>query len=449
MGKLIIDCLILIFNELQKENKSLYSCLLVNKEWCHLVVPILWEKCQDFSICDNSKEKLSNTILSCLPTSSKQLLLENNIRLPQTILSKPLTFNYVSFCKFISYKIIINIKNMVFKEKTLRKCNYSKEGNLLEQEIYKLFISQCKNIKRLKWINCHPLSLFPGALTCFSQLYSLALSLSLVNSNDLFEMAHICKHLNQLTVYGCSQDVPGLISLINAQRNLKSVSLSFNIIKKGNCEELSKVLAKKGCTIDNLTLYNSVGAIPHSFLTSFVNLKNLTIRHDYESDEKEIKELQKYLSISKFPNFETLDFDSYSPYFKELAMLIEETKGNITYISITTFNKSAENTGMLIKAIANNCPNINYLTTYLGPEDLIYVKSLLINCENLTNLCFKSLNSNYNIGDELLDILTKFSPKGLCNIRISGEWEYSIDAFKKFFESFRERKLLCFNIIDN
>src|SRR4051812_12989838 len=101
MEKLNIDCLILIFNELRADNKSLYSCLLVNKEWCHLVVPILWEKYPTFFYCNKSKEKLSNVILSYLSSSSKQLLFENDINLPSTILSKPLTFDYISFCKFL------------------------------------------------------------------------------------------------------------------------------------------------------------------------------------------------------------------------------------------------------------------------------------------------------------------------------------------------------------
>ena len=44
--------------------------------------------------------------------------------------------------------------------------------NILTQEIYKLFVSQCKNIEELRWRTLQSLSLFPGALTCFSQLYS-------------------------------------------------------------------------------------------------------------------------------------------------------------------------------------------------------------------------------------------------------------------------------------
>jgi hypothetical protein len=149
MEKLNIDCLILIFNELRADNKSLYSRLLVNKEWCHLIVPILWEK---YPCYFNHEEKFSNTILSCLPTSSKQLLFDNDIELPLTILSKSPTFNYVSFCKFLSASTINIIINMVFKKKFLNKVtNYSKKRNLLEQEIYKLFINQCKNIKEFGW----------------------------------------------------------------------------------------------------------------------------------------------------------------------------------------------------------------------------------------------------------------------------------------------------------
>ena len=58
--------------------------------------------------------------------------------------------------------------------------------------------------------------------------------------------------------------------------------------------------------------------------------------------------------------------------------------------------------GMLIKAIANNCPNIKVLYTYLIPNDFIHIKSLLINCKALERIQFSILdffaNENENIG---------------------------------------------------
>src|SRR5436305_14563579 len=94
MNKLNIDCIILIFD--QADKNSLYSCLLVNKEWCNIVVPILWKKFSCYIMIDekssqSSEKKFFNTIFSCLPFYSKQLLSNNGIKLPSEILvSSPL-----------------------------------------------------------------------------------------------------------------------------------------------------------------------------------------------------------------------------------------------------------------------------------------------------------------------------------------------------------------------
>ncbi|GBB99218.1 hypothetical protein RclHR1_03450013 [Rhizophagus clarus] len=457
MEKLNVDCLVLIFNILRVNKRSLYSCLLINREWCRLVVPTLWDNYPYFFKCEKSREKLSNIILSHLSPSSKQLLFDNNIILPQTILSKPLTFNYISFYKTLDKRIIDYIVYFVLNEKTkinyYDNCyNYSKERNLLEQEVYKLLISQCKSIKILEWESSQPLLSFSGAQTCFSRLYNLTVDLNFVSSDDLYEIAQICKYLNRLYVKNISQDILGLTLLIEAQKNLKDVSFNFNSVdkKKMICEELSKALARKGCAIDSLSLFNSVGYIPYPFLISLVNLKRLHIRCydcDNEDVDKDIKELKQYLTTSKFPHPNFLSFNKLS-CFKELALLIERTNGNIIHLNVDTSDKSAENTGMLIKAIADNCPKIKYLTTCLGPKDLIYVKPLLLNCNDLIFLKFRSLNRNYDIGDELLDILTKFSPKSLTMITLSEDWKYSVDAFESFFESYRgQEESLYFNLL--
>ena len=68
MEKLNVDCLNLIFNELQADEASLYSCLLVNKEWCSVVAPILWKEHSTFGVWYygiESSEKFYSTILSC------------------------------------------------------------------------------------------------------------------------------------------------------------------------------------------------------------------------------------------------------------------------------------------------------------------------------------------------------------------------------------------------
>ncbi|GBC52506.1 uncharacterized protein OCT59_028839 [Rhizophagus irregularis] len=94
--------------------------------------------------------------------------------------------------------------------------------NLMKQEIYKLFISQCKNVKYLYWETCQPLTLFPRASIFFSQLYKLDIDIGYVNSDALYELAQICKDLNTLSIKSCSRNNPELFYLIDAQRNLKN-----------------------------------------------------------------------------------------------------------------------------------------------------------------------------------------------------------------------------------
>ncbi|GET03563.1 hypothetical protein GLOIN_2v1592804 [Rhizophagus clarus] len=437
-----VDCLLFIFDELL-DKKSLRSCLLVNREWCSLVAPILWKLYSWYNIEKSIVfNKTINTILSCLPISSKQILSDNNIKLPSTILLKPPLFNYISFCEFPSSEVINKITGFV-----LGNFNSDDKINCFEREIYKLFIGRITNVKELIWQTSQPISSFPGASTCFSQLNNLTIDLNYVDSKALFVMSQICKTLDFLEILHCSHDLPGLISLIDAQRNLKKVHL---YTRRGTCKELSKALARKGNTINVLYL-NLISNIPPSFLISLVNLTHIAIYNDENNEftDSEINKFQQYLSISEFPNLQSLSVIGLS-CFKELAMLIEKTNGNISRIHIDTTNRFAQNTGMLIKAIVKSCPIIKKLTTYLEPKDFIHVKSLLIKCRHLEEIVFDNLNIFVNdIGDELFDILTKYSPMSLIDISISSVWKCSIDVFELFFESCRERTLLNFNIIYN
>ncbi|PKB98977.1 hypothetical protein RhiirA5_430487 [Rhizophagus irregularis] len=304
--------------------------------------------------------------------------------------------------------------------------------NLMKQEIYKLFISQCKNVKYLYWETCQPLTLFPRASIFFSQLYKLDIDIGYVNSDALYELAQICKDLNTLSIKSCSQEFKKLI-------------LDTKVDEKTG-KELSKALARNRTTINNLHL-SSIDNIVLSPLTILVNLKKLTIFH-WEN-------YKKVQAIYEVTNLQQLTFMyGHLSNFKEVSLLIEKTMGNISKIDICSINKTAKEAGILIKAIADNCPKINYLRTYIGSKDFIHVKTLLLNCRFLKTIDLKSLDffineNDNNIGDELLNIFISFSPKSLDEIIISGLWKYSIDAFNRFFENFREWPLYHFGINDS
>ncbi|CAG8485737.1 25430_t:CDS:2 [Dentiscutata erythropus] len=103
------DVLCQIFQNLS-DQKSLYSCLLVNRLWCATSVEYLWSKpfrfiytC-NFLSCTCHKEsrisrssKLIEIYLSCLTEKEKILLLENGIKLP---FESPL-FDYAAFIRYL------------------------------------------------------------------------------------------------------------------------------------------------------------------------------------------------------------------------------------------------------------------------------------------------------------------------------------------------------------
>jgi hypothetical protein len=104
--RLPIDCLNEIFECLEDDKITLYSCLLVNQFWCEISVRILWRNY--LGLNNKQRLKILHTLISCLPKDSKELICENeNIILVPNL---PL-FNYPSFCKVLSIgEIIIMIK---------------------------------------------------------------------------------------------------------------------------------------------------------------------------------------------------------------------------------------------------------------------------------------------------------------------------------------------------
>ncbi|GBC52486.2 hypothetical protein GLOIN_2v1880756 [Rhizophagus irregularis DAOM 181602=DAOM 197198] len=279
--------------------------------------------------------------------------------------------------KEINFDCLIHIINELRNDKkTLYTCLLI--NKIWKQEIYKLFVNNCKDIKNLIWKTYQPLSLFPGAINCFSKLYSLSIDPDNINSNSIYEMSKICKNLNILSIYNCSKDHHGLISLIDVQKNLEKLNIYHNDInKKGNCQELSKALARKGDTINeiHLDLFNN---IPSSFMISLNNLKRIDIfNQDIREEEININEFQQYLAISKFPKLEFFNVKGLL-CFKEFSLLIKGTRGNLSHllIDIKTDEFIIKNTGI---------------------ED----------------------------------------------------WGYSIDALERFFQSFKEKNLISFNIIHN
>ncbi|PKY58755.1 hypothetical protein RhiirA4_480923 [Rhizophagus irregularis] len=283
-------------------------------------VQILWEKPYEFLLNHRSLKKayhirnyeilqfikFYNTIIDLLPTSSKQLLIENNvISISTPFLNKPL-FNYISFSSEISPNLI-NEMGLGLIEESICSNEYQEKYKILEQEYYKLFINNCKNITNFRWNTSLPLYQYPGASTCFSQLRTLGITCnqSLI-SDKLLGMAQICQDIENLELWYYDRDAPGLIKFIDNQKNLQSLHLHNSIKGERKSIQLSETIEKKAVTLKRFSLENVLLSL--KFLPSLINLEQLKLRFENYCYLSE-KDWKKKLDICL--NFEEDDGDDH------------------------------------------------------------------------------------------------------------------------------------------
>ncbi|PKC62589.1 hypothetical protein RhiirA1_521455 [Rhizophagus irregularis] len=146
MSKLIPDIFALIIKELDNDYNTLFRCLLVNKLWCKLTIPILWKDCLSHNSKPISHEKnisLIKILFSFLSEESKNLLIMNEINLSFIQTQTPL-FNYISYCKsIITFDVTEVIKNCF--ESPLSQ----NQKNIIDEEFYDMVFDKCSYLNRL------------------------------------------------------------------------------------------------------------------------------------------------------------------------------------------------------------------------------------------------------------------------------------------------------------
>src|SRR2546423_12805647 len=140
MSKLNKDTLFLIFEELQDDSKSLFSCLMDNRIWCETAIPVLWRYPWRYNINYSNKSYLYAIFISYLHNDIKEFLTSEGIQL-LSISYQPLLFDYLSFCRSIN----VNIMSRIIS--TGASSDY--DQFLLQQEFYNILMRKCPELKHL------------------------------------------------------------------------------------------------------------------------------------------------------------------------------------------------------------------------------------------------------------------------------------------------------------
>ncbi|CAB4400635.1 unnamed protein product [Rhizophagus irregularis] len=441
------DCFSEIFKYFENDKVTLRSCLLVNRFWCELSVKILWRNIWSFIHRSDIQLKIFNTLISCLPNESKQLLSKNGIFISTSSTWKSSLFNYASFCKVLSIHEIDQmikrvLENHQFAITSPQSLDYNKY--LLSQEILKMFMNEISSLKSLEYYSERSKNeniMFvhlSETKNCLKDLTKLKCS-SDIYSEFFFQLSQICHNIQSLTIEFKDIISNGLIDLISLQNNLKNVTLKSE--DKDGTEIIVSSLTKFSSSLTKLKIKGYY--IPLSFIAMFTNLQELVLS----------------LELSGFYDFNQLQYVNF-PQLKVLKFLDEypEVEVMIKFLEINGKNLNElymhNNDKILNLIIAKFCPNLKSLFTIFMDDEIENLKLILNNCQYLESI--KIWCGDYYLNEkDFLEVFAKYSPKNFYKLEIFYAYKVSLevpsDDLENFFLSWKSRipqKPLSLIIID-
>ena len=278
----------------------------------------------------------------------------------------------------------------------------------------------------------------PGAEHCFSELKFLQCDIGDESKNDLERLVKISKSVKTLELIKITSMTPdgqynsGIIKLIEAQKNLNDVKFDQQIDEAFH-KALEESLIKHADTVKYLQI--SLRPITR-VLSCLVNLISLNLCLIYTNRDLNWSHLENaHLHVLKILKAKWVPT-------KSLASLIENTKGQLSEISIS--NVYSQNSQRIIQSIYRNCPNLIYLRFRLIFDDsnISEFEKLLINCQCLNGLFIVTFGLFNKSGlENLFKILTKSSPTGLFKFkfRFGQSLIPKLESFKLFFDNWKGR----------
>ncbi|CAB5205854.1 unnamed protein product [Rhizophagus irregularis] len=435
MSKLIPDIFALIIKALEDDYNTLFNCLLMNKLWCDLTIPILWRNCINRNLKSGPYEKnisLVKILLTFLSEESKNILIKNEINLSFIQTQKPL-FNYISYCKTIVTFDVTEVIKDYFDPPLSRF-----QAKILEEVFYDMIFNKCFKLYRLNISHklCYKKYDILNFIRLKGNLSNIVELICVQHIDERFFhiLAEICVNIRKLELKDSNKNNnQGLIKLIEAQNKLEYFTYNGNEGRNWDnfCEEIGQALIKHKNTLKHIHGKTRL-CIPLTILDSFVNLETLMLGY--------FTRTMNGLHSIKLPKLQGLRVC----HLTEVKELIQNTSGCLKRIKIHNQfanNIRAEDIIQIIIAIYQYCPKLEYFCIPFVDTIDDSLGDLLINCSQLKHikiydgsLIDESLN-----GDAVLKILLKSTSKNLQRIEIKGSWKFSVEAIEKFLNNLKER----------
>ncbi|CAG8506541.1 1294_t:CDS:1 [Funneliformis mosseae] len=458
-GKLPTECLIKIFklfrvtynqegNHDYLDYVTLRSCALVNRQWCSVAIPMLWkEPLANLQLRKSTRDRIHlpiRTYIMCLSDEAKIILSKCGIT---STLKRGTMFDYASFLQRLDNVMLSNAT-----ERWIEMCNtIPKDGNhfisifqnyqLIEQ-LLRMFMMRCKNLKELRLKKSNQLScpadallqlhLLPGAEVSLSALREFSFD-GCMQSEILSKASEISKNIQHLQIDCVCNDNEGLAKLIRAQQkpllglSIESMTLNIPNIKNALKNKVNSLTSLSINRIFSLDIFSNCS-----------NLETLIIMHR----ERFVENLMERFVNSKFPKLRELQLQIDHPYLYQISTLIKNTNENLTSIYLNwVVPEDTENILLLFSTITTHCPN---LTEYLGTfsNDVIpYLPLFFEKCSKLEYFYVYDDNSTFYDLSNVMKLIANVIPKRLKMMWLSESWMCNVEALNVFLEGCEKR--LC------
>ncbi|CAI2166859.1 15404_t:CDS:2 [Funneliformis geosporum] len=413
-----IECFNRIFKHIENDKSTLHSCLLVDRLWCRMIVPILWSR--SFSLIQNSKKDDSlfptGTYLTFLNDEERQLYNHYPELYPTAKFEEHL-FNYPSFLKDFHYDLIVMYLIVKFWVKTNTSLDISKYNcriintisNKISQSLFKMFL---RNNAQINLMNIKSFEFYPD-LPFLSNLQNSFSDLKSFQFSSYLEPLHKKDDKEEL-----------FFNIINAQRNIKKFIINpHGIIPRSI---LNSIIHQTSLVLVHFKETKFINWFPFELLLNCDNLKFLLTEncHEYCNEENSQSDTVKPCSISLKDikcKVDTLYINNNNFLPLTISKLIQLSGTNLTslWLDRTKFSSYI----ITSEPLSIHCPNITHLILTIDTISLYQIKnSLSILISNL-NLEYFGIR-NFGWTNELISDLGNYLPSSLKYLEISSFFDF-------------------------
>ncbi|RGB32522.1 hypothetical protein C1646_816608 [Rhizophagus diaphanus] len=425
------DLLYKIIQYFRSDFSTLHSCILVNRLWCHLTIPLLWEN--PFSIIPNKNYYSINyhfivTYLVKLNDNDKIKLYEFGIN----NLSTNILFNYPCFIKHLDtrlisicierwvaavkkietlpYTFIRNLPNIesrtaaLNKDRTLRNSQNSHFIKFIYKSLIKIFIENEAIIHTFDVSTCHePIDVIPELILQSSNfvrnIKNLRLrssSLKIDNINPLLKfLSSNCNSISSLYIPSFKDSSSSSTAieylsqssqLIKSQKNLSKIlffdNFSHSTLLKSNCLNTLNTIIFCNINFKNMNFLNEV----------FEQLNVLESIHIIDCYFLDSNFIQQIINLTKPFKLKTL---FVSETFESIELLLQKSGDYLENFGFKIYDDEPES--QLFELITKYCKKIKFFELCEFDSQNIYPAFNLI--KNIQqNLNYLTIDLDYGFG---------------------------------------------------